>query len=81
MKKMCIACGMPMVKKEDFAMGDKEKDYCCHCSKPDGKMKSYEEIFKGGIQWAMNEFKISESDARRIVEENMKKQPAWKNVK
>ena len=41
--KTCIACGMPMKTKEDFAMGDESKDYCKYCTRPDGIMQSYEE--------------------------------------
>jgi len=80
-KTTCVACGMPMKKKAEFAMGDTNKNYCCHCARPDGSMKSYDEVFKGGVQWAMGEFKISEAEAKKMIEQNMKKQPAWKNKK
>ena len=30
--KKCICCGMPMNKKNDFAMGDESKDYCVYCA-------------------------------------------------
>ena len=41
--KKCICCGMPMNKKNDFAMGDESKDYCVYCAKEDGSMKSFDE--------------------------------------
>ena len=41
--KSCIACGMPMKTKEEFALGDENKDYCIYCARPDGTMQSYEE--------------------------------------
>ena len=44
--KSCIACGMPMKTKEDFAMGDENKNYCIYCARPDGTMQSYEEKIK-----------------------------------
>ena len=34
--KLCISCGMPMEKAEDFPFGDTTKDYCVHCARPDG---------------------------------------------
>ena len=46
-KNICIACGMPMEKPEDYAMGDVEKDYCLHCCKPDGEMRNYDETLNG----------------------------------
>jgi len=41
--KRCIACGMPMLTPQEFAMGDPTKDYCVHCARPDGSMQSYDE--------------------------------------
>ena len=45
--KKCICCGMPMNKKNDFAMGDESKDYCVYCAKEDGSMKSFDEAVEG----------------------------------
>jgi hypothetical protein len=45
--KICIACGMPMMKTEDFPLGDENKDYCIYCARPDGTMQSYEEKLEG----------------------------------
>lgn len=61
--KTCIACWMPMEKAGDFAVSDTGKDYCVYCARPDGTMKSYDEILEGSIPWAMNEYKISEEEA------------------
>lgn len=41
--KTCIACGMPMMEKSDFAGEKTSKDYCIHCAHPDGSMQSFEE--------------------------------------
>ena len=41
--KTCIACGMPMREISDFAGSDPSKDYCVHCSRPDGEMQSFKE--------------------------------------
>jgi len=63
----------------DFAMEDKNKNYCIHCSHPDGVMKSFEEVKEG-----MTNFIIKTQELPREAAENtaltiMKKQPAWKN--
>jgi hypothetical protein len=38
---------MPLRTAEDHAAGDVNKDYCQHCSKPDGSLKPYEEVLSG----------------------------------
>src|SRR5207245_1314483 len=39
----CISCGMPLRTDEDHAAGDPTKNYCKHCARPDGSLKSYDE--------------------------------------
>ena len=41
--KTCVACGMPMKEKTDFAMGDESKDYCVHCANEDGSMHTFKQ--------------------------------------
>ena len=41
--KICIACGMPLRKPEDYPGKDETKAYCVHCARPDGSMQSYDE--------------------------------------
>ena len=77
--KTCIACGMPMEKDGDFAMGDRNKDYCAYCARPDGTLKSYEEMVEHTVPWAMKEYNISEEEARKQVPQYLKTLPAWKD--
>jgi hypothetical protein len=49
--KNCATCGMPLEKKEDFALGDEKARFCAYCVNPDGSVKSGEEIFNGGVQF------------------------------
>ncbi|MBI5206909.1 MAG: hypothetical protein HY934_03870 [Candidatus Firestonebacteria bacterium] len=37
--KICISCGMPLRTKEDYPKGDKSKNYCKYCARPDGSIK------------------------------------------
>ena len=76
--KICIACGMPMNKKEDFAMGDESKDYCVYCAKEDGSMKSFDEAVEGMAEYMSESEKIDKNFARKKVLEYMKSMPAWK---
>ncbi|MGL6201917.1 MAG: zinc ribbon domain-containing protein [Lachnospiraceae bacterium] len=77
--KTCIACGMPMIKVSDFSCGDTSKDYCVFCSNPDGSMQSFEQKKAGLIHFTMKAQGFDEKAAIKIVENNMKKLPAWKN--
>ena len=76
--KKCICCGMPMNKKNDFAMGDESKDYCVYCAKEDGSMKSFDEAVEGMAEYMSESEKIDKNFARKKVLEYMKSMPAWK---
>ena len=76
--KKCICCGMPMNKKNDFAMGDESKDYCVYCAKEDGSMKSFDEAVEGMAEYMSESEKIDKNFARKKVLECMKSMPAWK---
>ena len=43
----CISCGMPLRTNEDHTASDPAKDYCRHCARPDGSLKSYDEALRG----------------------------------
>ena len=76
--KKCICCGMPMNKKNDFAMGDESKDYCVYCAKEDGSMNSFDEAVEGMAEYMSESEKIDKNFARKKVLEYMKSMPAWK---
>lgn len=78
--KKCICCGMPMNKKNDFAMGDESKDYCVYCAKEDGSMKSFDEAVEGMAEYMSESEKIDKNFARKKVLEYMKSMPAWKKI-
>ncbi len=75
--KICIACGMPMSKPEDYAMKDESKDYCTYCAKPDGSMQSFEEKKEGMSEFIMKTQGLDRSVAHKAAEELMRKLPAW----
>ena len=78
--KTCIACGMPMARKEDFAQGDETKDYCLYCMRPDGTMQFYPEKLEGTTHFLMKTQGLDEAAAREMAIRLLKKQPAWANV-
>lgn len=76
--KLCIACGMPMEKAEDFAMNDPAKDYCRYCMRPDGSMQDYEEKLDGLTGFLVKTQGLDETAARNAARQMMAKLPAWR---
>ena len=77
--KTCIACGMPMTKPSDFAMGDESKDYCIYCARPDGSMQSYPEKLEGTTEFLIRTQGLDREAAREMAVRTMAKLPAWKD--
>lgn len=77
--KTCIACGMPMKSKEEFAMGDESKDYCIYCAKSDGTMQSYEEKLESMTGFVVRTQGLDKDVAKNMAKEMLSKLPAWKN--
>jgi hypothetical protein len=81
MSKKCIACGMPMEAASDFAQADATKDYCVHCARPDGTMRSYTEAVTGMAGFMVRTQGIDEAAARKAAIDLMSTLPAWKGMK
>ena len=75
----CIACGMPMNQKEDFAMGDESKKYCKYCAREDGLMQNYDEKLKGMTSFIVNTQGLDEGAAEKTAKAMMANLPAWKD--
>ncbi len=76
--KTCIACGMPMENPSDFAMGDVEKDYCIHCTRPDGSMQSYAEKLESLSAFMIRTQGLDQQVAVNAARSMMSRLPAWK---
>jgi hypothetical protein len=77
--KLCIACGMPMKRKEDFPLGDEAKDYCVHCARPDGSMQSYEERAAGMASFIVRTQGLDGAAALEAAKAAMARLPAWRD--
>ena len=77
--KTCIACGMPMRKTEEFAMGDENKDYCVYCARPDGTMQSFEEKKENLTMFIIRTQGLSKDVAENAALAMMRKLPAWES--
>jgi uncharacterized glyoxalase superfamily protein PhnB len=75
--KSCMSCGMPMTKPEEFGGGNPENLYCVYCSKPDGSLKSYKDVFEGMVNFMMMSQKMDRKTAESAVKERMSQMPAW----
>jgi hypothetical protein len=79
--KLCIACGMPMERDEDFPLGDRSKEYCVHCARPDGSMQSYEERAEAMAGFVARTQGLDLVQARKAAEAMMRRLPAWKDAR
>lgn len=77
--KTCIACGMPMTKPSDYALGDESKDYCLYCARPDGSMQSYPEKVEGMTEFLTRTQGLDQDAARQTAIRTLAKLPAWKD--
>ena len=77
--KTCIACGMPMTKASDFAMGDESKDYCVHCARPDGSMQSFNEKKESMTNFIIKTQGLARQNAESAALSMMEKLPVWKS--
>lgn len=77
MQKFCWACGMPMIKKEDFALGDENSKFCRYCVNEKGEVKSCEEIFEGGVRYFMDNVTNDRKIAEKVTRKNMNMQSYW----
>jgi len=75
--KNCATCGMPLTKKEDFALGDENADFCVYCTNDDGSLKPCGEIFSGGVQFFLGALGGEKSFAEKLVRKNMSQLPYW----
>ena len=75
--KNCMSCGMPMTKLEDMGGGNPANIYCVHCCHPDGSLKSYEEVYKGMVNFMMMSQNMERETAEKATREHMAKMPAW----
>ena len=79
--KICIACGMPMEKSEEFAQNNPEKDYCVNCAAPDGSMQTYEEKLDSLTGFIVKTQGFDPAAAKAAAGKMMLKLPAWKDCK
>jgi len=80
MTKTCISCGMPLERPEHFPDGDVTKDWCVHCARDDGSLKSYDEALIGMTGFIVHSQGIDEEAARQAAQTMMAQLPAWKDA-
>lgn len=78
--KECIACGMPMNEKSDYAMGDETKEYCRYCAREDGSMQNYEEKLEGMTEFMVRTQGLDKGAALAAAKSILAKLPAWRTV-
>ena len=79
MAQQCISCGMPLRTPQDHAAGDESKNYCTHCARPDGSMKSYDEVLTGMTAFLVRTQGFDQAAAKKAATGMMAGMPAWKS--
>ena len=78
MTQKCVSCGIPMHTPQEHAAGDESRDYCVHCARHDGSMKSYDEVLKGMTAFLVKTRGIDQQAASKAAAGMMAELPAWK---
>jgi len=73
----CESCGMPMMSPEHYGGGNEENKYCSHCCRPDGRLKSYEEVLEGMVGMMMSNRGLDRVAAETAAGEYLATMPAW----
>lgn len=77
--KTCVACGMLMRNKEDFALQDMTKDYCVHCAREDGTMHSFQEKVVSMTEFIIRTQGLEEAVAKKVAVAQLMELPLWKD--
>lgn len=71
---------MPLEKSEDIGCKTKDGPVCIHCTRPEGGVKSCEEIFEGGVAFFLSATKSQDRAlAEKLVRKNMHGLRYWEN--
>lgn len=76
-ERICMSCGMPMARAEDFGGGNTGNMYCVHCTDTAGRLKSRAEVFEGMVGFMMASRMLERKPAEVAAKEYMDKMPAW----
>ena len=77
--KSCITCGMPLEGEHEGEIGmETPEGFVCVHDCEDGKIKSPEEIFRGGVRFFLTGGADGEHElAERVTRRNMKSLAYW----
>ena len=78
-EEICQSCGRPMKKPEDHGGGDINNPYCSECTDEQGHLKPRDVVKKNLIDYYISLKQCSWDEAETVVEEILKRMPAWKN--
>ena len=76
----CNSCGMPLEKKEDFAMGNLESQFCTYCVDKKGELLPYQTILENNAHYYKESQGLTEQAATKMAKDLLVTMPAWKNA-
>lgn len=77
----CASCGMPLEKPEDHSLGNLNSSYCCHCTRPDGTLKSYDQILEETAAYFVHSQGLDPQAAYTMTQTILSQLPAWRDRK
>ncbi len=77
-KKLCISCGMLLYNPEDYPMADTKKNYCKYCARPDGTLRSFDEVLDIVTTFFQKTQVLNPEAAHQTAFAVLSKNPAWK---
>jgi hypothetical protein len=78
MSKPCISCGMPMQDDANHPGRDSAREYCAHCARADGSLKSFDEMLASMSHWLVQSQGFDPGRAKAVARGLLRKQPAWR---
>lgn len=75
--QFCATCGMPLENNEFIGLHNGDNLFCIYCIDDNKNIKTCEVIFKGGVQYFINEEGFSKEYAEKVVRKNMSILPYW----
>jgi hypothetical protein len=76
----CNSCGMPLEKKEDFALGDTSSVYCSYCVDNKGALLPYDTILKNNAYYYKESQGLTDQAATKMAKDLLLTMPAWKKA-
>lgn len=77
--KFCAACSMPVEDNNLIGLSANGNDFCIYCVDDNKEVKSCEDVFNGGVQYFVNDLRLSAEEAEKLTRKTMSMLPYWQD--